>query len=43
MGYTSMLQLFPERNLGVFVVANDTYFDQSGGLAVAAKVTSVDW
>ena len=43
MGYTSMLQLFPERNLGVFVVSNDTYFDRRGGLAVASKVASVDW
>ena len=43
MGYTSMLQLFPARNLGVFVVANDTYFDKAGGLAVATKVADVDW
>jgi len=43
MGYTSMLQLFPERNLGVFVVANDTYFDRRGGLAVSTIVAGIDW
>jgi len=43
MGYTSMLQLFPDRNIGVFVAANDTYFDRAGGLAVASRVAGIDW
>jgi len=43
MGYTAMLQLFPEKDLGVFVVANDSYFDRQGGLAVGTAISRILW
>lgn len=43
MGYTAMLQLFPDKELGIFVVANDSYFDRRGGLAVTTAVSRVRW
>jgi len=43
MAYTSMLQLFPEQDRGVFVVANDTYFDRRGGLALSSAIAKIQW
>ncbi len=43
MGFTSMLRLYPETDLGVFVIANDSYFDRSGGLLVTDAIAAVEW
>lgn len=43
MGYTAMLQLFPDKELGIFVVANDSYFDRNGGLAITTAVSKIVW
>ena len=43
MGFTSMLRLYPESDLGVFVIANDSYFDRSGGLLVTDAIAAVEW
>ena len=36
MAFRAMLQLYPEENLGVIVVANSTYLDGDGGARVAS-------
>jgi len=41
MGFTSMLRLYPDDDLGVFLVANDSYFDKRGGLLVSDAVAKV--
>lgn len=43
MGFSSMLQLFPEQDVGIFVVANDTYFDRRGGLSITQAIARQDW
>ncbi len=43
MGYTAMLQLFPDEDLGIFVVGNDSYFDRNGGLAITSAASRITW
>jgi hypothetical protein len=43
MGFAGMISLYPDENLGIFVVGNSTYLGKDFGMSLADALANIRW